>query len=101
MKPMTRKQAIEKLNKLKLLFGGEALIALRAAVRDMEAIEGGIKVKALRKKGTKYFYYLDGQDLEWVNSSIPIPYDGDIDEDKEDGGLPKDAELVDIMILIK
>jgi hypothetical protein len=60
-----------------------------------------IRAKALRKKGTNEFYYLDGQDLEWIDWGVPIPYDGDFDSDKEDGDLPEDAELINITIIIE
>ena len=56
-----------------------------------------IQAKALRKEGTDLFYYYDGND--WCEDKLPIPFDGDYDE-QIDLGLSPDAKLIDIEIII-
>jgi hypothetical protein len=113
MKPwetMTRKEAIETLtlhNKWRRSDENIEMVAPKLigkcidfAVRDMEAIEGGIKAKALRKKGTgEWYYQWEGA---WVHGGIPEELGASLDAATLPPRLyPPDAELVDVVILIK
>jgi hypothetical protein len=95
MKPMTRKEAIKRLKRIQILSSNEAQAALSLAIRALESLEGGIRVKAWAKKGTKRWYNYDKTWTGWYDSSHPIIDYPDLDEHP----IPKDAVLVDIIIV--
>jgi hypothetical protein len=103
MKPMTRKEAIKRLKRIQILSSNEAQAALSLAIRDLESLEGGIRAKALRKKGTDKWYYLSDKGKILSNDKWPSHFGNPKDLLRvfniANVKLPPDAVLVDIIIV--
>ena len=96
-KPMTRKEAIKELKDLGSI---HPIVdeALSIAIAALESLEGGIKAKAMRKKGTKWWY--KNIRYEWIEMYYPTCTEPSAKiENYKDDNLPLDAVLEDIIIV--
>ena len=100
---MTRKEAIKRLKRIQILSSSEAQEALSIAIRALESLEGGIRCKALRKKGTEEWYYLSDKGKILSNDKWPSHFGNPKDLLRvfniANVKLPIDVEIVDIIIV--